>query len=88
MLPPLRSDIDEATRLMLSFAERTGLVSGRAGRRYLWTDAFAVCNFLGLARATGEARYRELALQLIEACTRPWVAIGTMTTDTRVGSAA
>ena len=42
---------------MMRFAERTGLVSGRSPMRYLWTDAFAVCNFLGLARATGEARY-------------------------------
>jgi hypothetical protein len=31
-----------AAELMTAFAERTGQ------RRYLWTDAFAVCNFLGL----------------------------------------
>src|SRR5262249_18479870 len=55
---------DQAAALMLRFAERTGLTSARAERRYLWTDAFAVCNFLGLARATGEARYTELALRL------------------------
>ena len=35
-------------------------------RRYLWTDAFAVCNFLGLARATGDERYTELALRLVD----------------------
>ncbi|HKA87042.1 MAG TPA: hypothetical protein VKE22_05215 [Haliangiales bacterium] len=57
---------DQAAALMLRFAERTGLTSARAERRYLWTDAFAVCNFLGLARATGEARYTELALRLID----------------------
>jgi hypothetical protein len=34
--------------------------------RYLWTDAFAVCNFLGLARATGEERHTELALTLVD----------------------
>jgi hypothetical protein len=33
----------------------------------LWTDAFAVCNFLGLARGTGETRYTVLALELIDA---------------------
>jgi hypothetical protein len=32
----------------------------------LWTDAFAVCNFLGLARTTGKQRYNELALRLVD----------------------
>jgi hypothetical protein len=52
--------------LMTDFAERTGLVGERAPRRYLWTDAFAVCNFLELERLTGDADYRELALRLVE----------------------
>lgn len=56
----------EAIALMTSFAERTGLTSGRSRQRYLWTDAFAVCNFLGLARLTGEQRYTQLALQLVD----------------------
>jgi len=56
----------EAVELMLSFARRTGLGSDAPPRRYLWTDAFAVCNFLGLARATGDAKLRALALQLID----------------------
>lgn len=56
----------QATALMLRFAERTGLSGGRPPRRYLWTDAFAVCNFLGLERATGEVRHRELALRLVD----------------------
>lgn len=55
-----------AAELMMSFAERTGLTSERPLQRYLWTDAFAVCNFLALARATGEARYTELALRLVD----------------------
>lgn len=42
------------------------MTSPRPSQRYLWTDAFAVCNFLGLARATGEARYSDLALQLVD----------------------
>jgi hypothetical protein len=40
-----------ASTLMHDFAERTGLSSARPPRRYLWTDAFAACNFLGLARS-------------------------------------
>jgi hypothetical protein len=58
--------INESAALMQDFAERTGLVTGYPQRRYLWTDAFAVCNFFGLARATGEHRYAELALRLID----------------------
>ncbi|HXX67144.1 MAG TPA: hypothetical protein VEK07_08180 [Polyangiaceae bacterium] len=58
--------IREAAALMLDFAERTGLSTEGPGRRYLWTDAFAVCNYLGLARATGEGRYSDLALRLID----------------------
>ena len=56
----------EAIELMNAFAERTGPGSAQSPRRYLWTDAFAVCNYLGLGRATGEERYTGLALQLVE----------------------
>jgi hypothetical protein len=55
-----------ARELMADFAGRTGLVGDRPPRRYLWTDAFAVCNFLGLAQLTGDAAYRALALRLID----------------------
>ena len=48
----------QALDLMRRFAQRTGLTSDRPLERYLWTDAFAVCNFLGL----GET---ELALRLV-----------------------
>ncbi len=34
-------------------------------RRYLWTDAFAVCNFLGLYEETGDVKFKDLALQLV-----------------------
>jgi hypothetical protein len=57
--------IEQAAELMLRFADRTGVTGGAPPRRYLWTDAFAVCNLLGLELATGEGRYRELALQLV-----------------------
>jgi len=52
--------------LMDEFASRTGLEGTQLPRRYLWTDAFAVCNFLWLARHTGENRYRELARKLVD----------------------
>ena len=51
---------------MMSFVERTGLASELSQKRYLWTDAFAVCNFLGIARATGNEGYTELALRLMD----------------------
>jgi hypothetical protein len=58
--------VNEASVLMDSFAERTGLIGQGRPQRYLWTDAFAVCNWLGLARTTGDPRFRDLALRLIE----------------------
>lgn len=48
-----------ASEIMARFAERSGLTSPSPRRRYLWTDAFAVCNWLGLGD-------RELALRLID----------------------
>src|ERR1019366_5178519 len=57
---------EKAAAIMLAFAERTGLTSQRPERRYLWTDAFAVCNYIGLAQATGQAQYSELALKLVD----------------------
>jgi len=57
---------DEAIALMNNYAERTGLASEQPQRRYLWTDAFAVCNYLGLARSSGEQGYTERALQLVD----------------------
>jgi hypothetical protein len=56
----------EARRLMLEFAASTGLTGDRAPRRYLWTDAHAVCNFLGLAAATGDKAFRRLAVTLVD----------------------
>ena len=52
---------------MMEFAGRTGLSPAKeVPRRYLWTDAFAVCNFLDLFRQTGEEEYRDLALRLVD----------------------
>ena len=52
-------------KFMSRFAVQTGLSSKRPPTRYLWTDAFAVCNFLELYRRTGKELWRELALQLV-----------------------
>lgn len=56
----------QAISLMQNYAQRSGLTSDQSGKRYLWTDAFAVCNYLGLARATGDSIYIELALKLVD----------------------
>ncbi|GBE52599.1 hypothetical protein BMS3Bbin14_01073 [bacterium BMS3Bbin14] len=54
-------------QLMLEFAEITGLFPATSSpKRYLWTDAFGVCNFLELYRQTGEDRYLDLAVALVE----------------------
>jgi len=55
-----------AVALMDAFAGRTGLIGTRSPRRYLWTDAFAVCNSLGLARTTGDEDDTRLALELVD----------------------
>jgi hypothetical protein len=34
--------------------------------RYLWTDAFAICNFLALFQRTGDQQYRHYAKELID----------------------
>ncbi len=53
--------------IMMEFADLTGLsTAGRSARRYLWTDAFAVCNFLELHRQTGDEECRALALGLVD----------------------
>lgn len=57
---------DRSREIMESFARSTGLVDDVPPRRYLWTDAFAVCNYLGLAEAMAEDRYRAMAVRLID----------------------
>lgn len=50
---------------MDEFAEQTGLTGARPPKRYLWTDAHAVCNWLTLANLSGQARYLDLARRLV-----------------------
>jgi hypothetical protein len=51
---------------MAEFADLTGLSSLKTPRRYLWTDSFAVCNFLELYNRTGDSKYLQLALRLVD----------------------
>ena len=56
-----------AAQLMSVFASRTGLYPASENqRRYLWTDGFAVCNFLELFERTGDEVYRRCATDLID----------------------
>lgn len=58
--------LDEAREIMEWFGRDTGLTSDAPPRRYLWTDAFAVCNYLGLHEATGENVYLDRAVTLVD----------------------
>lgn len=63
----ITSPVELAETLMTDFARRTGLSSNRTRPvRYLWTDAFAVCNFLALARAGKSEQYLLLARRLVD----------------------
>ncbi|MGB6290242.1 MAG: hypothetical protein WBF36_08960 [Desulfobulbales bacterium] len=54
--------------IMEEFAGRTGLLPEVAApvRRYLWTDAFAVCNYLALYKQSGREKHLHLALGLVD----------------------
>ena len=61
------TNIAVVKKIMIEFAESTGLSNAeKSPRRYLWTDAFAVCNFLELDRQTGDESWRNLALRLVD----------------------
>ncbi len=59
--------LDAAVReIMQDYARLTGLSpAGVHPKRYLWTDAFAVCNYLELFRQTNDEFFRDLGLRLI-----------------------
>jgi len=53
--------------IMSQFATSTGLSDESCvPHRYLWTDAFAVCNYLELYCQTGEQTFLDLALRLVD----------------------
>lgn len=69
MANPLEStgSVSEISAIMLDYAAITGLSPLRkTPRRYLWTDAFALCNLLELFRQTNDGSWRVLALQLVD----------------------
>lgn len=65
MNPPPNTEL--VKKIMEDFAEITGLepVSDDP-KRYLWTDAFAVCNYLELYHLTDDETYLNLALRLVD----------------------
>ena len=59
--------IGRVQKIMQDFARSTGLDPlTPSPQRYLWTDAFAVCNYLGLFQQTHDPAYRELAQCLVD----------------------
>jgi len=62
MYDPVRISED----IMLEFAHETGLSSDLKPRRYLWTDAFAVCSFIELYRRRYNEKFLNLALKLVD----------------------
>jgi hypothetical protein len=60
-------NVNHVRDIMLNFASLTGLgTDDLHPRRYLWTDSFAVCNYLELFEATADKTYLDLALQLVK----------------------
>ena len=57
--------MSSSIELMLKFSEDTGLTSNKPKKRYLWTDGFAVCNFLGLYQISNEEKFKNMALKLV-----------------------
>jgi hypothetical protein len=60
-------NITAVAEIMLDYAGATHISpEGKAPQRYLWTDAFALCNFLDLYRQTQDDQFMSLALLLVE----------------------
>jgi len=56
-----------ARKIMADFATRTGITAGNEiADRYLWTDAFAVCNYLQLYRLSNDSEHLDTALKLVD----------------------
>lgn len=56
----------QSSEIMAGFAERTGLLdTSWLPGRYLWTDAFAVCNYVEIFRRSGDRHWLDTALKLV-----------------------
>ncbi|MGF7117284.1 hypothetical protein [Methanobacterium oryzae] len=63
----LNSNIGLVQEIMREFASLTGLEPvNTCPKRYLWTDAFAVSNYLELFEETDDKTYLNLALRLVD----------------------
>lgn len=63
----LNSNIELVKEIMMEFGSLTGLEPVNTHpKRYLWTDAFAVCNYLELFKQTNDKTYLNLALRLVD----------------------
>jgi len=59
--------VTRVSEIMTDFKENTGLSSKtNPPRRYLWTDAFAVCNFLALYWQTSDDTWLASAKALVD----------------------
>ena len=63
----------QAQSIMRKFASATGIIAPGSqtshpdeARRYLWTDAFAVCNYLAFFQKTGERAFLQEAIALVD----------------------
>lgn len=62
-----QANISIVEEIMTEFFHSTGLSTlEKPPRRYLWTDAFAVCNFLELYQRTGDESWQNSALRLVD----------------------
>jgi len=62
-----QNSINHVIEFMEQFANITGLEpESTHPKRYLWTDAFAVCNYLELYNRMDEKEYLDLALKLVD----------------------
>jgi hypothetical protein len=62
-----QANISIVKEIMTEFSDSTGLSTvEQSPRRYLWTDAFAVCNFLELYQRIGDESWQNLALRLVD----------------------
>lgn len=62
-----QANISIVKEIMTEFSDSTGLSTNeKSPSRYLWTDAFAVCNLLGLYQRTGDKTWLNLALSLVD----------------------
>jgi len=62
-----KANIAAVKSIMLDYASLTGVYPpGTTVRRYLWTDAFAVCNLLELFRQTSDREWLDLACCLVD----------------------